>query len=92
MDEIDYYETFNEEQTEKIFESWADSTSVAQTKDWFDIVWLAIGAVLWYYTEEPLYFVLFFIHTALSFQLKSIHRRQTRIAKYLMCINKKIKE
>lgn len=91
MNEIDYHISYNEDETEKIFEDWALSTSRDQTRDWLDIVWLAIGGGLWYFTNEPLYFVLFLIHTCLSFQLKSIHRRQTRIAKYLMHINNKLK-
>lgn len=92
MDYIDYYETYDEDETEKIFEKWADTTAQNQTRDWLDCIWLVIGGGLWYYTGQPLYFVLFFIYSGLAFQLSSIHRRQTRIAKYLMCINKKLKE
>lgn len=84
MEEIDYLVTYNEDETEKIFDDWTETTAHEQTRGWIHTFILpVIGIVLWIFTEEFLYFVLFCFWDSVSYQLISIHRRQTRIAKYL---------
>ena len=89
MEEIDYLTSYEEDEIEKIFDDWTFATAKNQTYDWVNVIWYIIGGALWYYTHDCIYFILFFIYASLSFQITGIHRRQTRIAKYLIYLKNK---
>ena len=92
MDEIDYYETFDEEQTEKIFEQYIKDSYNLQKHPWIDnIVLLFIVAILGAATQSIVCPLIIIIYMRLYSLWSVLYHRQTRIAKYLLYLKNRIK-
>lgn len=93
MEDFEYEETFEEEETEKIFNSWVKSSYREQKYYWLGFVITLIFAIyIGAATQQFIYTLLILIYMRLYRLITSLYHRQTRIAKYLMCINDKLKK
>lgn len=93
MEQIEYEETFEEDKTEKIFEQYIMDSYKLQKHPWIDkILMFAIAIVVGISTQSFICSIVIIIYMRLYSLWSVLYHRQTRIAKYLTCINKKLKE
>lgn len=92
MEQIEYEETYKEENTEKIFEQYIKDSYNLQKHPWIDnIVLLIIAVILGTATQSIVCPLIILVYMRLYSLWSVLYHRQTRIAKYLIYINNKLK-